>query len=448
MSLSGVGQTDLRRLSRAQRERLSEQLGRLAPPPPVRYCPHAPHPKQWAGLLYSGKEMLYGGAAGGGKSDYLLMAALQYVDVPGYAALLLRRTFSQLDKADGLIQRAHEWLSKTDAQWNGTERRWTFPSGARVEFGHLQHDSDRFNYQSAAYQFVGFDELTQFSEVQYRYLFSRLRRLEGSGVPIRMRAASNPGGDGHEWVKARFVEPGDPSRPFLSAKLADNVSLDRDEYRGSLSHLDPVTRRQLEDGDWTARHGGGMFRRESFRIVDALPEGVLESVRYWDLAATEASDGKDPDWSVGCLMHRERSGRIYISDVTRFRARPGQRDVWIRNTAEMDGVAIPIIVEQEPGASGKSQLEYLVTNVLSGFRVTGERAMGKKAARAGPFASQVDVGNVSLLRGTWNVPFLDELESFDGSGTGHDDQVDAVSGAFKHLNDRRGGSVFVGELRL
>ena len=421
----------------------------MAPPPPRAYCPHEPHPKQWAALLYSGKELLYGGAAGGGKSDYLLMAALQYSDVKGYSALLLRRTFTQLDKADGMIQRSHEWLSGTKAQWNGTERRWTFPSGARIEFGHLQRETDRFNYQSAAYQMVGFDELTQFTEVQYRYLFSRLRRLEGSNVPLRMRSASNPGGEGHEWVKARFVEPGDPSRPFLSAKLSDNTSLDRDSYRASLSHLDPITRRQLESGDWTARVAGGLFKREAFRVVEQLPVGEsLTSVRFWDLAATEAVDGKDPDWTVGVLMHRDRSGRIYVGEVTRFRARPGQRDTWIRNTAEMDGVRVPIALEQEPGASGKSQLEYLVRNVLPGFRVKGFRPTGDKVTRAGPFASQVDVGNVALVRGPWLGAYLDELEAFDGSGAGHDDQVDASSGAFGFLNEQRHHIVRVEELRL
>src|SRR4051812_48713519 len=101
------------------------------------YCPHDPHanPKQAAFLLFPGLEAFYGGAAGGGKSDALLAGALQYVDVPGYAALLLRRTFSDLALPSALMARAHEWLGPTNARWNDTTKTWTFPSGASVTFG-------------------------------------------------------------------------------------------------------------------------------------------------------------------------------------------------------------------------------------------------------------------------------------------------------------------------
>ncbi len=193
------------------------------------YIPHVPTPPQAAFLLLPQREALYGGAAGGGKSDALLMGALQYADVPGYAALLLRRTFAQLDKADGLVARSHEWLSGTDASWSGVHSRWSFPSGATLEFGHMQYLKDMHNYQGAAYQYVGFDELTQFLSRQFTYLFSRLRRLVGSEVPVRVRSGSNPGGEGHDWVKARYIDDTSAKRVFLPAMLADNPHLDQEE---------------------------------------------------------------------------------------------------------------------------------------------------------------------------------------------------------------------------
>lgn len=124
------------------------------------------------------------------------MGGLQFVTVPGYAALLLRRTYRDLALPGALNQMGHEWLQGTAAKWSGIDNRWTFPSGATLTFGYLDTDADKYRYQSSEFQYVGFDELTQFTEDAYRYLFSRLRKRTGVNIPIRMRAASNPGGAG------------------------------------------------------------------------------------------------------------------------------------------------------------------------------------------------------------------------------------------------------------
>lgn len=239
-------------------------LGRLFPPL-LRYYPnlHSVSAPQAAFLLLDGFEAFYGGAAGGGKSDALLAAALQYVDVPGYAALILRRTFRQLDQPDAIMARSKEWLTPTDAHWNDDAKRWTFPSSATLTFGYLEHDNDVYNYQGPAYQFVGWDELTQFSEKQYTYLFSRTRRrtdMAALGIPIRHRSASNPGGIGHAWVKPRFIDVSTrkPDAVFIPAKVEDNPGLDVAEYRLSLERLDATLQAQLLHGDW------GIFEGAAF----------------------------------------------------------------------------------------------------------------------------------------------------------------------------------------
>ena len=182
------------------------------------------------------------------------MAALQYVDVPGYAAILFRRTFQDLALPGALLERSRVWLTGK-ARWNEQVKTWTFPSGAKLAFGYLDTPADKYRYQSSEFQFIGFDELTQFGEAEYLYLFSRLRRLSGSQVPLRIRAASNPGGIGHDWVRKRFLlDPED--RQFVPAKLDDNPYLDREQYRQSLGVLDETTRRQLLDGDWDANDDG------------------------------------------------------------------------------------------------------------------------------------------------------------------------------------------------
>jgi hypothetical protein len=244
--------------------------------------------------LLDEREAFYGGAAGGGKSAALLMAALQYVDVPGYAALLLRRTFPQLTQPGMLIPLSKLWLGGTDARWNEQQREWTFPAGAVIKFGHLEDENAVFNYQGGAYQFVGFDELTQFTPAMYEYVaFSRARRdleLVRSGVPIRVRSTANPGGVGHAWVKARFVteESRKPASVFIPAKVADNPGLDVADYAESLSHLGAVLRAQLLDGDWGAFEGAAypMFTDHD-HVIDAfdIPD-AWETFESMDWGAT------------------------------------------------------------------------------------------------------------------------------------------------------------------
>jgi hypothetical protein len=239
------------------------------------WVPHAPTERQKLFLDLNDREAFYGGAAGGGKSDALLMAALEYVDRPGYAALILRRTFQDLAKPGALIPRAHSWrLKDKGARWSDQTKQWTFPSGAVLAFGYLDNDTDVYQYQSSEFQFIGFDELTQFTEFQYTYLFSRLRRGSTSNVPLRMRSASNPGGLGSDWVEARFIPENwtgemaqemkvwdlPEGRKFMPARMDDNPHLDQEEYRKSLSELDEVTRAQLEEGNWSIRPKGNIYK--------------------------------------------------------------------------------------------------------------------------------------------------------------------------------------------
>jgi predicted phage terminase large subunit-like protein len=377
-------------------------------------------------------EVLYGGSAGGGKSDAMLMAALQYASAPGYSALILRRTYPQLAQEGGLIPRSHEWLAGTDAKWSAVDKAWTFPSGAVLAFGHMAYETTKYDYQSGEYQFIGFEELTQFSETQYRYMHSRTRRLLTSDVPIRVFATSNPGGIGHDWVRSRFIDSTDPARLFIPASLDDNPALDRETYVRSLDNLDPVTRAQLLNGDWTVREPGGMFERAWFEIVDEAPANI-PAVRYWDLAATERKEGTDPDWTVGARISFA-SGVTYVCDIRRVRAKPGDVERLIRQTAEADGKAVTIHMEQEPGSSGVNVIDHYRRNVLPEFAFYGDKVTGAKTERARPLSSAAQAGNVKLVRGSWIPTFLDEAEAFPNAS--HDDQVDAVSGGRSKLATR------------
>jgi predicted phage terminase large subunit-like protein len=457
------------------------------------YRPHPPSKKQRAFLELECREAFYGGAAGGGKSDALIMGALQYVDVPGYRAILFRKTRVDLEKDDAIKARADAWFAGTAATWDPKMYAWRFPTrgeDATISFGYLEGKADRDRYQGPAYQFIGIDELVQWDVADYRWLFSRLRRLEKNrAVPLRMRGAGNPGGRGHEEFKARFVEharqdgsglsyrqylemrrrrerlPDPPyfrSPPskeaialaeelgekaegavFVPAFSEDNPGLDVKSYRMNLVELDDVERRQLDEGDWDAIQSGKVFRAESFRYIDAheVPDNVRRG-RYWDLAATDPTKrkkpGKDPDWSAGALLaiHQDATNSIdvYIEDVRRMKKEPGDVEREIRATAEQDGKLVPVWIEEEPGSAGKANSANYATRILPGWTVEGHRKTGPKPSYWKPLASLAKHGRVYLVRGSWNAEFVRELVglTLDDSHS-HDDQADAAAGCFDRL---------------
>lgn len=408
---------------------------RLIPAPHVlawsAYIIHAPTPPQAAFLYLDTLEAFYGGAAGGGKSDALLMAALQYVDVPGYSALILRRTFADLALPGAIMDRAAAWLSGTAARWHEGSKTWAFPSGATLTFGYCERDADKYRYQGAELQFIGIDEVTQWEEPTYLYLFSRLRRREGVPVPLRMRSAGNPGGIGHDWVKARFVVGGRAAgRPFIPARLTDNPHLDQAAYRAALSVLDHVTRAQLEAGNWDVALTGDLFYPDRMPRLATPPAQVLGRVRYWDKAGTEGGGA----YSCGLRMSRTRRGlypaEYWIEDVVRGQWSSARRDAVIRTTAAGDGALVRIGVEQEPGSGGKQSADITISD-LAGYSVYAERPTGDKVTRARPLAAQMEAGNVGLLTGAWNSALIAEYRAFPHGP--YKDQVDAGAGAFNRL---------------
>ena len=421
-----------------------KSLDQVLPKPKLtKYIPETRGEKQDAFLCLDCLEVFYGGAAGGMKSWSLPMAALQYVDIPGYSALLLRRTYAALSKAGGLIDISKQWLSGTDATWNAQLRRWTFPTGAIVEFGHLEHEDAKYNYQSAQYQFIGVDEVTELSESQYLFMFSRLRRPEGMLVPLRMRCASNPVGLSAAFMKQRFVIGGNKmvkekvgdqeieyERQFLPAKLDDNPFIDRKAYIASLSNLPPYLLQALLNGDWDVKPPGKMFQRHWFEVVPAIPADCW-FVRFWDLAATPEDKGGNPSWTVGLKMGTNGRGIYYVADVRRERLDVKGVKLLVMQTAEVDGPYVPVRIEQEGGSSGEAVVQDYITSMPE-FDVKGVRPTGPKEARAVPMANQAGAGNVKLLRGPWNGAYLDEVEQFP-SGKAKNDQVDAGSGAYNEL---------------
>lgn len=356
---------------------------------------HSPTAKQAAFLSLDHLEALYGGAAGGGKSDAMLMAALQYVDVPHYAAILFRRTYADLALPGALMDRAGEWLHSTAAKWNSGTKTWTFPSGATISFGYLERDADKYRYQGAEFQMVGFDELTQFQETSYRYLFSRLRRLEGSEVPLRMRGASNPGGEGHQWVYERFIVGGRESgRLFIPAGIDDNPHIDKAEYLRSLSELDEITRMQLLQGLWVTDPTGKPFLaawwekgRNRYHLDDSVIRNqVVARWISWDTALKDENENAYTACVVGELTP---DYRLIVREVWRdkmqFPFLPGAIQDMAAKWNYDEKLRAVIIEDKASGTSAYQTLMHAapqwLRDMLIAFQPSGDKeTRGQQAA--------------------------------------------------------------------
>lgn len=236
-----------------------------------------PQPRQQTFMQQGCYEALYGGSAGGGKSDTLLVEALRQVHIPHYRGIIFRKTFPQLTE---LVDRSKEIYkgSFPGAKYNESKHFWTFPSGAKIFFGSMNHTKDRLNYQGKAYDFVGFDELTHFTWQEYSYMFSR-NRPKGPGTRVYIRATTNPGGVGHGWVKERFINGKEPlklykeeqsvkkpngevirvirHRTFVPATVFDNEILLANDpnYLANLAMMPEADKNALLYGDWDSFSG-------------------------------------------------------------------------------------------------------------------------------------------------------------------------------------------------
>lgn len=360
------------------------------------------------------------------------MAALQFAEVPGYAALLMRRTFADLRLPGALIDLSRELLSGTPARWNAQEHRWRFPSGATLQFGYCESEADVYRYQGSAFQFVGIDEAGQLTEAQLRYLFSRLRTTDSVPVFTRYRLASNPGGASHEYLKRRYLtEP--EGRVFVPSRLSDNPYLDRADYERALAELDPVTRARLLHGDWDAVESALFPAACLSNYLERRPDAVRARVRAWDKGYSAHGD-----YTAGVLMSRTNDGLFVVEDVVRVRARPDERNRIIKATAEADdaiepGKRVPQLIEQPPGAGAETTAELI--KFLAGHSVRAIKPVGKKEERAEPYSAQALNGNVRLVRGKWNADFISEHVLFPVNGA-NDDQVDAASSALLSLTNQ------------
>lgn len=414
----------------------------------------------------------YGGAAGGGKSYALLLEHLKYVHNPKFRSVIFRRTSVQVRNPGGLWHESMGLYKNYKGHPREAFLEWIFPSKSTLKFSHLEHEKSIYDWQGAQIPFIGFDEVTHFTETQFTYLLSRNRST--SGVKPRIRATCNP--DVNSWVRQwidwyidengfaipersgvirwffrkegmihwansraelcnQFGEEAQPkSFTFISAKVTDNkILMEKDPaYIANLQALSRVERERLLGANWNVKVvAGSYFQEQWFEIVDVIPHDWIKSVRYWDRAASEVSEeNKDPDWTRGLKMLKYPNGTWLVTDLKSLRGTPLDVERLIKNTASSDGFETIIYGEEDPGSAGKSDIGNFV-RMLAGYYVQTVRNTKDKETRAKPVSAQSEAGNIKILRGPWNKEFFNELENFPMGK--HDDIVDVYSGAFNAL---------------
>ena len=428
--------------------------------------------------------VIYGGAAGGGKTYALLLEALRHKDVKGFGGVIFRKNFTQITAEGGLWDASTKIFSQVpDAHSRKTPKlHWRFDSGAKLHFAHIDREEDLQAWQGTEIAYLGFDELTHFTKHQFLYMLSRNRST--CGVKPYVRATCNP--DSDSWV-ADFIswwidqDTGYPIRErsgvvrymcvlndvihwgdspeeleknynipptdcksvtFIASRLEDNKILMNSDpsYLSNLKAMTEVDMERLLYGNWKIKaQAGRYFKRTqipSDGYLDKLPDDVLFWCRAWDIAATDEDEDGDPAYTAGVLIGKRKNGRFVVADVVNQRIKAGDVENLILMTALSDrkkyGMNYRIRIPQDPGAAGKIVAKQYL-NHLAGFDVKATPVSGSQELRASPFSAQWQNGFVDVLIAEWHEEYFSQLESFPDSK--FKDMVDASADAFNELAD-------------
>lgn len=339
-----------------------------------------PQPKQAIFMARGEDEALYGGAAGGGKSDALVVEALRQVHIPHYKGIIFRKTYPELlelvDKSQGLYPRAVK-----GAVYNSSEHTWKFPSGAKVRFGAMQRPQDRHKYQGHAYCFIGFDELTHFDKKEYEYMVSR-NRANGPGTRCYIRSTANPGGVGHGWVKDRFITPAPPmttlweraeirmpdgktenrwrSRIFVPSTVFDNPALLQNDpnYLTNLASMPEAEREALLYGNWDSYAGQyfSEWRNDPAHYTDRKWTHVIEPFdipKEWRIIRSYDFGSAKP-FSCGWYAYDAHSDVMYR--IAELYGCTGEPNVGVKWPPEQQFAEIARVEREHPYLKGKKIL--------------------------------------------------------------------------------------------
>jgi len=423
--------------------------------------------------------VLYGGAAGSAKSYSLLLEALRHVNNPDHKAVIFRRTSPMLRSAGSIYNEAKILYNQLGATCNDTRMTFTFPSGATIAFSHLQSEEHRLAHQGAQYSFIGFDELTHFTESQFSYLLSRLRN---QSINPYARATCNPDTG---WVKnlvlpyldeatqfpieevcgrtkylgfggtdedssIEFKDDQDDLHPlsftFIPGKLSDNKILLKanPKYEQMLQSLPFVERQQLLFGDWnTSYTSGNIFKKDWFILINKpILAGAL--CLSFDLASTApTTKNPDPDFSAAAFIQKN-GPNYFIHDVNKFRGNPADTKKFIqqslnkaRQIAAQNGLRLIVRMETEPGSASRREIDTLSKEMFVGIDFKGIPSTKSKVKRSRIASQLAEAGRIMYYNFQKANEVLTNLEKFPV--VQHDDDVDAITLGINSLSEMKIG---------
>jgi hypothetical protein len=368
-----------------------------------------PFPKQtqFIEIPDSVKEALFGGAAGPGKSDLLILLPIlrRWHENPRFKGIIFRITNKELEQS--LIPRSKEYYPHFGGKFNETLNKWTFPSGAWIILSYLETEQDAREHDTAEYNYIGFDELTHFQLFVYIYMLSRCRTSDPD-LPAIMRAATNPGNIGHMWVRERFVEPApeggklikDPvsgiRRIFIKATAKDNPILSKlnPDYYNQLRELEkvsPAEYRAKALGDWWV-FSGQVFSKFRIDHVEGEPENALHVIpgfeipKWWPKVAALDWGGSNPETAAMTwfgIAAISPTGRYYLYKELTWKGQPVS--TWGTEIGMICRDENVRIVSMDPSAWGKKGEEKSLAEQFLDFsglenvdRADNDRIGGKE----------------------------------------------------------------------
>ena len=411
------------------------------------------------------------GSAGSSKSYSILLKWFRYVDCPYSRGVIFRTTSTQLLAQGGLWEEAQSLFKRVygnKLKINIKLMKITFPSGASLQFSHYENEKAKEKFKGLQADYIAFDEATEFTEEQITYLLSRNRNPKAEVYhKASMCMATNPHCDSFlkDWiwwwldpetgipdpkkkgVTRYFVKQRDGTLDWYDTREEAEVVYGTDEdngvksmcvigstvydnpfiskaYIGNLKTQSRVEQDRLLYGSWTAREeSAGYFKKEWLTQLKYARGDSVAKVRAWDLAASVPSESyKNPDWTAGVLMSKDKEKMYTIEHVTRFRERFQGVEQRIIDQAYEDGRDVVILIPKDVGSSAQSYAMSLQAKIAElGFTVRLVKPKLDKVTRFGAFAAMAEALRVRFVEDDWNKDYFNELEMFDGSRKKKDD---------------------------
>ena len=447
-----------------------------------------PQPGPQTAFLSSPADIvIYGGAAGGGKTYGLLLEPTRHLHNEKFGAVIFRRILKSIKIEGGMWDESQGIYGPIGGTPRSGDLVWTWPSGVKVTFAGIEHEVDKYAYHGAQIALIGFDQLEEFSEAMFFYMFSRNRSMSGVVPYVRASANPQPGwlakfldwwiaddgyanleragvlrwfvrrgeeiywGASEEDLKQKFEGELPKSVTFIPATVYDNkILLETDpSYLSNLQALPPVERARLlgdrkRGGNWKIKpEAGKLYNRSWFDYRGDLPKGGTDCL-YWDLAATKKdfdTKGKGPSYTAGVCI-RKVAGEYFVHHVYADQIGPAEIErqfvslsFQLARKALFTNTKFRVRWEEEPGSASKRESRRLVAE-LDGLDAKGLRVRSDKFVRGRAFASQAEAKNVLLITAPWGEMWLDHMHN--QPDTPHTDIHDATTGAYNSLSGGRG----------